>query len=638
MTRLISAKRPVGWWSVRTGYLIVSLLLLAAYSPSNYSVSAASDAEDKAELPANIEAVGDEARQLDDEQLGSIVKDFGEHLKDTIEDEMDKLINEVKQKRPSKRQKLSEAQLDKLKATNQAIGKDIKARIELASDNSGALPQGLGRMASSFAAAASDRLHAAGSYIGNKMSSLGNSVAAKVPSRLRRFFKWPTFLRFKIRFHKTYKSLREELYRQMIFLHSHVVVGMQHVRFLLGRDKHLTGPNQYSDWTEKEYHEREGNHEAEADASQLEPGSDLALNKKSLAKLQKLALEGKNIFGQPIVAGTKKSRKRRAAVDSRRIKRNSDDDEMFDNELDDSEDEDDFDGMELGNDLNTEDNEIDDPESKFKLIEEFANGVDLDNLDDLDEDIDNALNLNDNFKPIDLRDTGCIIKAENQNGCGCCYSYAMNAAASYYNCMQKKAAKPDRYHARFVSDCGKYLTPADKYPALNGCHGGRISKAYQFVQMLGVQRFANYNIARVSAKVSDTDTCAYPRPQQLAEHNWPAAIEPVDLFRQSRFTLLKLEEVDLHLRTIGPVLVNVRTWRNFKFYEGGIFDSFEESESSTLHSMLIVGHSKDSRGRKYWIILNSHGIVWGEHGFLMIYHEALEYFGVIYGGLAPLDV
>ena len=55
--------------------------------------------------------------------------------------------------------------------------------------------------------------------------------------------------------------------------------------------------------------------------------------------------------------------------------------------------------------------------------------------------MDEALAQNSDFKPIDLRDTGCIMVPDNQYDCGACYAYAINAAASYFNCMHNTSRR-----------------------------------------------------------------------------------------------------------------------------------------------------------------------------------------------------
>lgn len=600
------------------------LLLLLLLSVAQQPAKAAASGRLGEELPATAKAVADKSHKLGDEQLGLAVKDFGQHIKRMMEQEMSKLIEDVE---TSKGRPLE--QLERLREANSEAVEDIKTRIELAGDTDGALPQfSLGSSASSFLSSASSRLQSAGSFVGTKMRSLGGYVAQRIPNKLRRLFRWPSFLSFKIRFNKSYESLGEELYRQMLFLRTHVLVGIQRVRFLLRCDKHLLGATQFADWTNQEYQERMNNLEAETE-SNFEAQTLSSAAKRSL---EKLASEHRNAFGQSMADA--EHSKQQTFSHLKRTKREAMDEDMdLGNELDedelmDSEDEEMLDApSESESPAEADEEEID-----FSILDEFSNADPM-ALDEADKVLDEALTVDQDFVPIDLRQTECIPKPENQDACGACYAHVINAAAMYYNCMALPKRQMRRHNARFTSDCGKYLTPPGVHPVLNGCRGGRLSKAFNFTAMVGAMSFGEYEIDRVSFKAYE-DVCAYPRPEpDLRSHTW-STIE-VPAYKQSIFANIKLSEVDLHLRTIGPVFLNVRIWKNFKDYSAGIYDGKEDDERTNIHSMLIVGHDRDARGRDYWIVWNSHGVAWGERGFLRIYNESLSYFSSFFAGMVP---
>lgn len=578
-------------------------------------------------LYERVRMMVDENHELDDETIGALVKYLGEDLEGTMGSEMKRLVSEVKYRQMKGRLRksgqdegLSEEELNRLVEDNKAVGADIHSRIQLAGDNKGALPQwSLRGKASSLLAIAHDRLSSASSYIGSRMQGLGRAIKSKVPTKLRRFFKWPTFLRFKMRHHKTYKSLREELYRQMVFLRTHVEVGMQHLRFLLRRDTYLLGPTQYADMTAKEYTEATSNREAEAESRELKAAG--GPDEQTLQTMHKLLKEGKNYYGKPNPAG--------ARGGSKRAKREVD-------ELDqEDESDEDFDIDSSGMDDEDEDEDDSNDQDAFRLIEEFANGVDLAALDDIDNETDEALNKNRHLPPVDLRETGCILRPENQNNCGVCYAHVVTAATSYHQCMANNN-KQVRFHARFGSDCGKYLSEEGKPKFVNGCRGGRMSLVFSFYKNLGVPLFATYEQARIDASVHKTDDCAFPRPASLSDHNWNIELIHINSFDGMRLEVIQFEQVALHLRTFGPVLVNVRLWPDFRLYEGGLYDKMEDEDICWgIHSMMIVGHERDSLGRDVYTIWNSHGIVWGEYGYARLSARTLKHYGVMFSGISP---
>lgn len=674
---------PLGW---------ATLVLLAGCVAVQLS-RAAPNSDD---LPNATKILVDERKELNEDTFGAMIREMGDHISDMMTDEMQQLIDEVERRkqssahRTSKRraqdldshsglahmatdegvahepQHRSEAeqrhdnvdqkQLDKLRNANQVVTQDIRTRIDLlAKDNAGPdLPQasiGLAPMRTFFAQA-SGKLKSAGQFISEKMNSLGGIIKG-VSYKLRKLLHWPDFLNFKIKYNKTYKSLREELYRHMIYLHTQTKVGVQHFRFLLHRNTHLLHATQFADWTADEYHDKLHNAYAEG-PDEGGRGAAEVWDADSRAKLVALARAGTNIFGQTVPEhlhankrpGPASSRRKRSPDAPTDMDIDSDEEVIMSDELDDDEEFADLDGeldafdpmdVDAGDELETAEELVDEYAAGFEHDAEF------DKLDELDEIMDQALDAQPDdayeFKPIDLRDTGCIIRPENQENCGSCYAHVTAAAAAYYNCMASRrdgAGAPhprhaDRYHARFIASCGRYLTGEGEKTVVHGCQGGRVSSAIEFVRRAGTMLFRDYEFARVSSDTFETDECAYPRPATL--DNFGSV--NVTYYRQATYKNLNVSMMDLHLRTVGPVFVNMRLWRDFETHGAGIYAGFDDSDNPTIHSMLIVGHDRDARGRDYWIVWNSHGIAWGERGFLRIYTDSLLYFENYIGGLTP---
>lgn len=625
--------------------------------------------------PPNVDIITDNQQELNQESLGEVMKDFGEHVASRMNEELDRLLEDIEHsdKQTSVIEKNGQqhsgridlVELEKFRDIQHSIARNTKTRIELAGKkNNGEITQSwlsseaAGRF--SFLSNVDRHLQSAGTFISNQLSLLSNLVPKingkikAIPAKIRPLLRWPSFLEFKIKFNKVYNSVREEIYRQMIFLNRQVVCAIQNVKYLFGRKTHLLKATEFSDLTGKEYQEIYDNKEAERDNDEILNAEFDNLDEGIKEKLRVLEKEKKNIFGknmQEVIDKTvsknllikqeiseEKERELKSSSSSSsssptRKKRSSEDVEMVDfhNELDDEE-EDEYNEGSMSELEGNDDGE--DPSEFFvdAYAARFFDNADTSQIEELEGIMDEALNggqiIDDDFKPIDLRETGCIITPENQDRCGCCYAHVTVAAASFYNCMQNSLVKPQRYNARFTSDCGRYLTPDGVRPKVDGCSGGKLSSAIEFTKGAGTHLFMDYEIARVSYEYK-SDKCAYPRPESIEK--W-ASIE-VPFFYNTKFTNLRLSDVDLHLRTIGPVFVNLRTWKDFAYQSRGIYGSFEESENPTIHSMLIVGHDRDAHGRDYWIIWNSHGIAWGEQGYVRVYSESLEFFKVYLGGL-----
>lgn len=654
------------------------------------------------ELPS-ADKIVDERFELDDETLGNIMKDFGQHIKDIMTDEVEKLVEDVENKKEHKKPSAisgagagvaeattttttnDKSNIEQFKNANKILSKDTQERIEMAGKkNQGELTQsglmGDAGANKSLLQQVGGKLQSAGTFIEHQISSLSSLAPklsgkiAKIPIKLRKLMHWPTFLRFKIKFNKVYKSLREELYRQMIYLRTQTIVGVQNLKYLCGRVKHLLKATQFADWTEQEYKKVYDNLQAETPSTTPDIKAMTAEQKE---KLTQLARSGSTIFGKPAPeAGPQAPVFDAMDTDNsiRRRRKKREDTVMVDangkeyNELDDDEDEDmpdvsahrsannnngdDDDDEEFqdaqdhfvdlsGNLTDDEDDELKNELDDGKIVEQFSAQFDDDagSLDDgLEDIIDSALDIDDkDFEPIDLRKTGCILEPENQDACGACYAYVTMTAASYFNCINSDKRQVVRYNARFLSDCGRYISPlTEQKPKINGCHGGRVSHALKFVDFVGAYEFMDYEFARRGHPFLD-DTCAYPRPETVERwvpmKNIPPT--PVEAYHGVNYVNLKLKEIDLHLRTVGPVFVNIKVWDGFKDYASGIVDSFKEAQTAVIHSMLIVGHDKDAHGKDYYIIWNSHGTSWGEGGFARVYAKSVDYFKSYIGGLMP---
>lgn len=69
---------------------------------------------------------------------------------------------------------------------------------------------------------------------------------------------------------------------------------------------------------------------------------------------------------------------------------------------------------------------------------------------------------------------------------------------------------------------------------------------------------------------------------------------------------------------IGPVAVAVESDNTpFMFYNGGILDAPYECGSELDHAVIIVGYGTANH-TDYWLVKNSWGDKWGEHGFIRI--------------------
>jgi cathepsin X len=67
----------------------------------------------------------------------------------------------------------------------------------------------------------------------------------------------------------------------------------------------------------------------------------------------------------------------------------------------------------------------------------------------------------------------------------------------------------------------------------------------------------------------------------------------------------------------GPMACGVEVTDAFENYTGGIFDDKTGAGANIDHGISVVGYGVEN-GTKYWLIRNSWGSMWGEHGFVKL--------------------
>lgn len=68
--------------------------------------------------------------------------------------------------------------------------------------------------------------------------------------------------------------------------------------------------------------------------------------------------------------------------------------------------------------------------------------------------------------------------------------------------------------------------------------------------------------------------------------------------------------------TVGPVSVAIdATSQEFQFYRKGLFYNPKCSSNQLSHGLLAVGFDTNENG-PYWIVKNSYGSHWGNHGYI----------------------
>ncbi|KAL1765064.1 cathepsin 7-like [Sigmodon hispidus] len=206
-----------------------------------------------------------------------------------------------------------------------------------------------------------------------------------------------------------------------------------------------------------------------------------------------------------------------------------------------------------------------------------------------------------------VRDIKVIMTPATENGCGACWAFA--AAAAIEGQWFKKTGKLIPLSIQNIIDCSRPFGP-------NGCEGGSIRKAFQYVKYIGgLEAVATYPY------VGKKEGCC--------KYNTKRSVVKI-----TGFTVVSSNEVALMYALVnhGPIAVSIdANHTSFQKYTGGIYHEPKCNSSSLNHAMLLVGfgyEGKESDGRKYWLLKNSHGENWGEKGYMKIPRDQNKYCGI----------
>uniref|UniRef100_A0A8D0EG11 CATL1 protein n=1 Tax=Strix occidentalis caurina TaxID=311401 RepID=A0A8D0EG11_STROC len=208
---------------------------------------------------------------------------------------------------------------------------------------------------------------------------------------------------------------------------------------------------------------------------------------------------------------------------------------------------------------------------------------------------------------VDWRAKGYVTPVKNQGHCGSCWAFSATGALEglVFNRTGKLAVLSEQN----LIDCSRKL-------GNNGCHGGYMTHAFQYVHDNG-----GLNSEHVYPyTATDTSSCRY-NPQDRAANC-------STIWQVAQGSEAALEQA---VAAVGPVSVAVDASSfHFHFYKSGIFSSMFCSQQVN-HGMLAVGYGTSQelgQNVSYWILKNSWSEVWGEQGYIRLLKGADNQCGV----------
>ena len=188
---------------------------------------------------------------------------------------------------------------------------------------------------------------------------------------------------------------------------------------------------------------------------------------------------------------------------------------------------------------------------------------------------------------IDWREKGAVTPVKNQASCGSCWAFSSTGALEGGNFVA---------NGKLISLSEQQLVDCD--PRSNGCSGGLMTNAFQYVMFHGLCTEEDYPYHAKDEKCNASQC-------------------------KSAITLKNYEKVPANdgaalKQAVSKAPVSVAVEADsavFQLYKTGVVDS-TACGTSLNHGVLAVGYTAD-----YWIVKNSWGASWGDNGYIKIAYK-----------------
>ena len=201
-------------------------------------------------------------------------------------------------------------------------------------------------------------------------------------------------------------------------------------------------------------------------------------------------------------------------------------------------------------------------------------------------------------------DQGWIGPPKHQKSCGSCVVFTNVALIESCIARVSCAWDPATCHVIDLSE-QEALECGYSPPQVNGCQGALPDSYISWIVSRGGYMSDELNLQYRPAKL-ELGQC----PLTILVDDLPGARITGDKVAYAVDEELLKKLVYLH----GAVQTSVSARDNsFKHYRGGIYAGC--STNNTNHGMVLVGYGTED-GEDFWILKNSWGVKWGEHGFM----------------------
>lgn len=226
----------------------------------------------------------------------------------------------------------------------------------------------------------------------------------------------------------------------------------------------------------------------------------------------------------------------------------------------------------------------------------------------------------------------------NQGSCGSCWAIASTALLEAHSEIHSPEGRGRTFSAQELVSC--VLNPKH-CGGTGGCEGATIELAMDYTIKNGLAQDHE-----VPYSATDGECMAHNKAEgssllQLLDRGGVRSVVPTeegaDIVQLSsspsspgaQFGMLSWKRLPenkyqdlLHALQDGPVGISVAASNWFE-YSHGIFDGCSK-DAVIDHALLLIGYGADSGSDGYWLLKNSWGQEWGEHGMMRLQRRAGE--------------
>jgi len=191
---------------------------------------------------------------------------------------------------------------------------------------------------------------------------------------------------------------------------------------------------------------------------------------------------------------------------------------------------------------------------------------------------------------VDWRKQNAVTPIKNQGQCGSCWSFSSTGSLEGLNAIKNHNLLS--FSEQQLVDCsGSYGN--------QGCNGGLMDQAFQYVMSQGIELESTYPYT------AQDGNCQYSASQVKFKNT---GFKDVTANSESQLQAAVAQQ---------PISIAIEADQScFQFYTSGVLD--DKSCGTQLdHGVLIVGYGTQG-GKDYWIVKNSWGTSWGMEGYIYI--------------------